>query len=420
MTGARNQPTENSWTTRQVVLATLFVVSVFLIFLLLFRLRAVVFLFFVAVVIGTAIRPAVDWLFERGIRRPVGIIAIYILLGLFITGFLALLLPLAADQVTQILQDLPAYYSEARQYMLGSGNRVLQNIGFRLPAIFGAATPSPEPTTEEMLLQVNRTLEYAGLTLRGFLSTLAIFLLAFYWTQESGRAIRTLLRLVPENRRNSVRSFIDEAELRLGGFIRGQGILSLVVGAAAFVAYTLIGLPYALVLGIIAGLLEMVPVFGPALGAVPALLVALTVDPVQAVWVLVATAIIQAMENAWLVPRIMKASMGVNPIIVLLSLVTFGTVLGVAGAVLAIPLAAVVQMLLDRALSAEQSRLASENGANSTRRQDEEDSSQALSLPFSPEPAPEGLTESEAAEFQALYVHLENLLDAVKAAEEPQ
>ena len=95
---------------------------------------------------------------------------------------------------------------------------------------------------------------------------MAIFLLAYYWTQESNIIIRMLLRLVPPSRRNNIRELLNLAELRMGGYIRGQGILSLAVGLAAFIAYSLIGLPYTLVLAMIAGLMEMVPIFGPILG----------------------------------------------------------------------------------------------------------------------------------------------------------
>jgi hypothetical protein len=110
-------------------------------------------------------------------------------------------------------------------------------------------------------------------------------------------------------------------------------------------------LPYTLVLALIAGFMEMVPIFGPALGAIPALLAALSTDPSKAIWVLIATGLIQMMENIWLVPRVMKNSMGVNPIIILLSLVAFGSVFGFAGALLALPLAAIIQLIVDRIFS---------------------------------------------------------------------
>jgi hypothetical protein len=92
----------------------------------------------------------------------------------------------------------------------------------------------------------------------------------------------------------------------------------------------------------------MVPIFGPALGALPALSVALSIDPGKAIWVVIATVLIQMLENVFLVPRIMKSSTGVNPIIVLLSLIAFSSVFGFAGALLALPLAAIIQLFVSR------------------------------------------------------------------------
>jgi predicted PurR-regulated permease PerM len=178
-----------------------------------------------------------------------------------------------------------------------------------------------------------------------------VFLLAYYWTQESNQVIRTLIRLIPLQKRHQAEQFLYDADRMIGGYIRGQGILCLAVGIAAFISYSLIGLPYTLVLAVIAGLMELIPIFGPALGAVPALLAALSTDPQKAIWVLVATAIIQAAESMWLVPRVMKNSMGVNPIIILLSLVSFSAVFGFAGALLALPLAAMMQLILNKILT---------------------------------------------------------------------
>jgi predicted PurR-regulated permease PerM len=339
-----------TWTTGQVVLATVFVVCVFLIFWLLYRLSFLILLLFVAIVVGIAIRPMVDWLQRRGVSRIAGVMIIYFLLAAFAIGILALVFPLIADQTTQISQNLPQYYAEIRRALGNSDNLLLQNIAFRLPAqlsLFLSTNPNAEV---DVLNQVTQTVYYANLVVKGILSILAIFLLAYYWTQESSQVVRTLIRLVPLNRRHETQEFVQLAERKLGGYVRGQGILCLVVGLAAFVFYTLIGLPYTLVLAIFAGIMELIPVFGPALGAIPALLAALSIDPNKAIWVLVATGLIQMMENLFLVPRIMKNSMGVNPIIIILSLVAFGSVFGFAGALLALPLAALIQLVLDRIL----------------------------------------------------------------------
>jgi predicted PurR-regulated permease PerM len=353
----KSDPTDvKQWTTKQVILATLFVVCVFISFWLLYRFRTVVFLFFIAMVIGTTIRPAVEWFYRRGLSRPAGIIIIYLLIAGFLIGFLALVVPLVVDQATQLSQNLPDFQLSVRRALIESNNLLLRNIGLRIPAQF-SLLGNRSPTSEEVFDQVGRTINFAGQALRGVLSVLAVFLLAYYWTQESNFVIRGMLRLIPRARRKDIREFIQVVEVKIAGYVRGQGILSLTVGIAAFIAYTLIGLPYTLVLAIIAGIMEMVPIVGPALGAIPALLVALTIDPEKVIWVLVATAMIQLAENVWLVPRIMTSSMGVNPIIILLSLVTFSAVFGFLGALLALPLAAIIQLILERIV-------ASKNGSD--------------------------------------------------------
>jgi len=350
-----------TWTTSQVVLATVFVVCVFLTFWLLYSLRMVLFLFFVAIVIGTAIRPAVEWLHRRGVSRSIGIIIIYILIAGLLGGFLAMILPLLADQTTEISRTLPGYYTDFRATLIGSNNRLLQNIGWRFPSQLTFFT-TRSTGTEEVINQVTQTLFYTNVVVKGLLSTLAVFLLAYYWTQEGNLVLRSLLRVFPPQRRKNIKEFIQLAETKIGGYVRGQGLLCIAIGVAAFIAYILIGLPYALVLAIFAGIMEMVPIFGPALGAIPALLVALSTDPGKALWVVAATAIIQMLENAVLVPRIMKSSLGVNPIIVLLSLMAFSSVFGIAGALLALPLAAIIQLFVSRVAltAAESTRKASE------------------------------------------------------------
>lgn len=336
-----------TWTTRQVVLATIVVVCVFLTFWLLYRLQTLILFLFISIVIGTAIRPGVDRLQRYGISRTIGVILIYILIIALLIGFLALILPLMADQATEFSSHVPQYYSEQRSLLVNSNNRLLQNIGLRMPPGLSLFI-SKDPTAEGLLTQVTQTVFYANLFIKGILSIMAVFLLAYYWTQESNQVVRTLIRLIPLERRHQTEQFLYAADRMIGGYVRGQGILCLAVGTAAFISYTLIGLPYALVLAVFAGITEMIPIFGPALGAIPALLAALSIDPQKAIWVLVATGIIQASESIWLVPRIMKDSMGVNPIIILLSLVAFSSVFGFPGAVLALPLAAMIQLIINR------------------------------------------------------------------------
>jgi predicted PurR-regulated permease PerM len=260
---------------------------------------------------------------------------------------MVLVVPLVADQGIELFRNVPEYYETLRAAMLESRSRIFTNLALRLPVNI-ALFPKEEPTVEQTISQVGQTYSVVLLVLRIFLGAVALLLIGFYWALEGDRAVLALLRLAPLRRRAGIRDFLAAAERKLGGFIRGQAILSVTVGSAALLAYSLIGLPYAFVLAVIAGIFELVPFFGPVLGAIPALLVSLSFDPSSAVWVLVATGIIQFVENVWLVPRIMNHSMGVNPVVTLLSLVTFSSVLGFAGGILALPLAALIQLTLDR------------------------------------------------------------------------
>ena len=336
------------WSTRQVVYATLFVSSVLVSFLLLYRFSWVVIILFIAIVLGTAIRPAVDWLSRRGTSRAGGVILVYLSLFVFAIGLTVLVLPIIAEQATAILANLPAYLGDLRNTLFRSPSRIVQQIAAQLPANISLLTPGPQAASEETLNQVAQFFTTTRVFTRSAVTLAAVFLLGLYWTQEGDRAILNLLLWVPPGKRAQARELIAEIEDKLGGFLLGQSLLCLVIGGLSLIAYVIIGLPYALVLAIIAGILEAVPIFGPILGAIPALLVALSTEPGKALWVIGATAVIQGLENYLLVPGVMKRSVGINAMVTLLAIAALTSLLGLAGALLAIPLAGIVQLLVSR------------------------------------------------------------------------
>jgi predicted PurR-regulated permease PerM len=207
-----------------------------------------------------------------------------------------------------------------------------------------------EATDSETVNAFNQAWQYLGIAGQSLFSITATLLLAFYWTIEGSRLKQAMLFLLPVERRDAGRELVADVEAKLGQYVVGQALLMLVVGAMSFVAYLLIRLPYALVLAIIAGILEAVPLIGPGLGAIPAALVAYADEPTKVIWVLVATLVIQQIENNLLVPRIMSRTVGVNPLVTLLAFIALGSLFGIAGAIAAIPIAAVAQLLLNRFL----------------------------------------------------------------------
>ncbi len=350
MTNNGERPLEAPpWSARDVAVGTLVVAGVAAAFWLLVTYRAVFFSLFQAVVISTAISPAVDWLHRRGVPRPAGVVLIYLALLALLVGFVLLVAPLLAEQSAKIAATSSGIYSEALTTLRLSPSHLIRRLAWQLPGGVPVA-PAPAPAGDETaaLDAVANTLHYVGLAGRGLFVLVAVLLLAFYWTLDRERILRSLLLPAPMDRREGLRALYDEAEVKVGGYIRGVALLCLLVGTAAFAATAALGLPYALVLGLAAGLTEAVPVVGPLMGAVPAVLVALAFAPEKVLWVVLAYAVIQAAENTILVPRVMGRAVGVSPMVTLLALIAFGSVFGAAGALLAIPLAAVVQLLLDR------------------------------------------------------------------------
>jgi len=336
-----------AWTFLRVVGATLGLVSVILGFWLLYRFYQVFFMLLIAIVIGTVIRPMVTRLHQRGIPKIAGIILVFLLLLVLLTGFLLLLFPLIVEQSTTINAAIAGYYQNLRAWMIAYPNPLIVRLSEFLPATLPNLKPVQQ-TGLEVMASAGQALAYIAMAARAVFITLVILFLAFYWTLDGTRTIQSFLLLVPKDRRESISELILAMETKVGFYIAGQGFLCLVIGMMALVAYLLIGLPNALVLALIAGVLEAVPMIGPLLGAIPAALVALSIGPDKLIWVIVATAVIQQLENSLLVPRVMKKAVGVNPFVTLLAIFAFSSLFGIAGALMAIPLAAIIQILLNR------------------------------------------------------------------------
>lgn len=337
----------HSWTFWRVVWGTLVLVFVAFSFWLLYRFNQVVFILFVAIVIGTVIRPVVTWLYKRGLPRIAGVLVVYILLLALLVGFVLLLVPLLVEQGATIAAAVPGYYKSLREWMVNYPNTLIVQLSGYLPPVLPGLT-RVEQTGEEVMASAGQALGYITSAFQAIFITIVILTLSFYWTLDGPRIIHSLLLFVPTGQRESIRGLIADMETKVGHFLAGQGVLCLVIGILALVAYVVIGLPNALVLALVAGLLEAVPLVGPLLGAIPAAVIALSIAPSKLIWVIVATLIIQQVENSVLVPRIMRQAVGVNPFVSLLAIFAFSTLFGVAGALMAIPLAAMMQLLFER------------------------------------------------------------------------
>ncbi len=342
-------------TIRRVIGATLVVIGVSLGFWLLYRFYMVVFIFFAALSVQIALEPAIDYLHRRGLQRKYGIMVIYLLFLLILAPLGWLLMPLLIDQIVSLALDLPTYYNELRTSLLQTSNLLLRQIVQFFPATlsfaaFGMGSASAgEALTADSLTTFWGIMAYGGQIIFIIIAVLA---LAFSWTVEGERVVRRMLLRAPQGKRDELRALFEEMEGKIGAYFRGQAILCLAVGLASVVIFFALGVPNALVLGVIMAVTEAVPVIGPIIGTIPAVAMTLSVAPEMTLWVIIGISMIQLLENNLLVPRIMDQSVGVNAIVSILAISAFGILFGLGGAILAIPLAAMLQILVRRFLFA--------------------------------------------------------------------
>jgi predicted PurR-regulated permease PerM len=207
---------------------------------------------------------------------------------------------------------------------------------------------TPQEPAQDQIVQAGTT---AAHTLFSFVT---VFVLAYYWLVERASIKRVVLRAVPVRHARGINTVWMEVEEKLGGWVRGQLILMLAVGTMATAGYLVLGLPSPALLGVIAGLCEIIPMVGPFLAFAPAVLVALAVaDPTRALLVVVYALIIQQIESNVLVPRVMGSTVGISPLTVLIGILIGAALAGLPGAFLAVPIAGALQVVLAHSLHSE-------------------------------------------------------------------
>ncbi|NJD29161.1 MAG: AI-2E family transporter [Chloroflexi bacterium] len=330
------------WVTRGAG-ATLGVAAVLLLLALLYAAHDVLILVFLAVLLGAALEPVVAWIRARtGVPRGPAILIVYAAFLAAVVAVAVFVVPTALVQLSAALDRLPAFLDRLREWSERlRPESVAAGVGSVIDALRAPFRPAPPPDPESVL---------GASILVGSVGTALVTLLAlvYFWLTERPRLQRYALAFLPAHRREGVRDAWNEVETRLGLWARGQLVLMATIGVATGVAYTVLGLPAALLLALVAAVTEIIPIVGPIIGAIPALLVATTVSPETAVLTLGVYVLLHALEGNVLVPIVMRNTVGLSPFLVLVSLLIGGTAGGILGAIVAVPIAAGVTAVLER------------------------------------------------------------------------
>lgn len=299
----------------------------------------------VSILLAAGLEPAVGWLRGRtGLGRSTTILLVYAGFMVLVAILVFLIVPAAVSQLTEFSNRLPALVAELRTFAASLRPAVVADGLTRAIDALAATLrdPQAEPDPED-LVQVGLAVGDAAI------SVITVLTLVFFWLTGHQRLQRFTLALLPPGNRPGVRRGWNEVETRLGLWVRGQAILMGTIFILTTIAYFLLGLPNALLLGVIAGLAEIIPIVGPLLGAIPALLVAAVTGDVQLVLLVAGVyVVIQVVEGNVLVPMVMKSTIGVPPFLVVVSLVVGAATGGLVGALLAVPLMAAIVVVLER------------------------------------------------------------------------
>jgi len=325
-------------TARRAFLAAVVVLGVVVAALTLWKLKLLLALLFLAFTIAAAMRPSVEMLRRRGIPRGLGILVHYAALAGLVTLLLWSVVPRAIDQVQSAVGDVPTSRAEletATEESSGLKREILQRVQDNLEEL---------PSGSEL---IDPAVEFTSIALEVAVGILFVLACAAYWIFERDRAVTLVTSLVPRSRRKLVRDTWQLIDLKLGAYVRGQLFLILLVGTVLSLIFYAIGLPFWLLLGAFAGVVEIVPVIGPLAAGALAVGVGLTQSWGVALAAGIAVLVVRLLEDYIVIPRVLGDAVGLSPLVVLVAVAATALLFGGFAVLLAIPFAAVLATLMD-------------------------------------------------------------------------
>lgn len=312
-------------------------------FLLLFLyfIKDIVLIVLVAVLLALTVDPMVDSLKRKyALPRMAGAGAIFtVTLGLLL-AIIYVIVPPLAQQISQLSEALPSFFQKNNwEMLLQSGG----NMGLRpddLQNVIGQLSGGIKSGGETL---VSGAMGILG----GILSAILVIVMTFYLVLEDDGVEKFIRALVPDAEQARALRVAAKIEKKLGQWLLGQLTLGVIVGLLSLAGLYILGVPYPTVLALLAGVLELVPYIGPALSAIPAVLIAFSVSPTLAFFTLVLYFLIQQFENHVIVPKVMSKSVGLHPIIIIIAALLGGKLAGVAGMILAVPVATIIAIMLE-------------------------------------------------------------------------
>ncbi|OGY25717.1 MAG: hypothetical protein A2134_02620 [Candidatus Woykebacteria bacterium RBG_16_39_9b] len=290
----------------------------------------------IAYILMSGFAPLVDWFEKEGVNKTVAVLATFILIISVLGLLIFAVIPPLIVQTRELILSLPQYIDSLDRFVQtknGLPNITIDDITQFL--------------TQRIDKALTNVLSVILNVFTGFLTFITVAVFSFYLLLERDKIKQNLFIFFPHLSKERVYRLGHKIEEKLGAWLRGQVTLMLLVGAATWLGLTILGIKYALPLAVVAGILEIVPIIGPIISAVPAIIIAFVQNPVLVIAVIILYVVVQQVENYLLVPKVMERAVGLSPLIIIFALLVGGSLLGIIGALLAVPVTAIIQVILE-------------------------------------------------------------------------
>ncbi len=329
------------------IIALLIVVFVYYLFKGPSSLKQILMLVFYSIIIAYLLNPLVNIIERKGTSRAISVLLVYLILIALILIVSFSIIPRLSSEFQNLAKVLPTQFNKIYDYFNEFYIKYSSQLENLPPEFDGVREVVSENLNklQSILISSLKGLTNSIITVFSKVVSLVIIpILTFYFLKDKEYFKKKLYLLVPKRYRNNTLRLSREIDSVLSKFIRGQLIVATFVGIATTIGLLIIGVDFAIIIGMVAGIADIIPYFGPIIGILPALVFALLESPIKAVWVIVVFVVIQQLEGNIVAPKIVGESVGLHPVIVMLALLIGGNFFGILGMLLAVPIAAIIKI----------------------------------------------------------------------------
>ncbi len=325
-------------------------IAILLAFYVAYLLRDLLLVIIVSVVLASSIEPAIKGLGRLRIHRIPAVLTIYLALAGLVGGIFYAFVPPLIDDLYQFSQELPMVAKELNLNLFGNESSTVSKGETILTKITGDLAPSQELNMilDKASVASQSVVGATSAIFGGLFSFILIVVLSFYFAMQE-RGIENFLRIIiPFDKETYVLSLWERSKVKIGKWMQGQLLLGVLIFVIVYLGLTIFGVPYALLLALLAGILEIIPVFGPILAAIPAVALAFaTGGTTLALWIAGFYLLVQQFESNLIYPLVVRKIVGVPPILVILALITGFELAGFLGILISVPIAAAIMELVE-------------------------------------------------------------------------